>query len=542
VDQRHTSIDGDDAAASAEAVIAALQRVLESSVFAKAEQSRRFLAFVAHETLAGRGDQVNERSIARIALDRPADIDVRDDPSVRVLAGRIRERLARYYQGEGRRDSLRISMPVGQYALVCTGHRPVESVAAPPTMEGPMIAVTRFKSAGRGTAGHRLAAGLSESLVHALTRFPGVRVAGPLASSAMAEGTDAIDIGVRTTAHFALFGRVRELDQLIRVNVQLAETTHGEVVWSEQFDVDAATYGGFAAEDEIVARLAAEVADHHGAALRAPIAPTRLSDEPAGYRAITSYYQFVDSLDRAEGLVAVDELEVAVAAEPSNAFLVGLLASAHSVSVLLRGAAGAPEALIRAEELGRRSLTLDPENPYALGALATVALAEGDHVRCREHVAALVEVAPHHPSFLYRAGLLTAGCGDWDDGIAIITRATRLNPHHPSHFRTMIVIDHLRRDDFAAALAEAQLIRFEGYIWAPLCLAICLKELGMLDEAREEVAALARTAPDFFERPRDFVAAGPAIPAEVVEQLLGHVPDLAALVPGQEPSSRPRQR
>ena len=39
----------ENAAASAEAVVGALQRVLESATFAKAEQSRRFLAYVTHE-------------------------------------------------------------------------------------------------------------------------------------------------------------------------------------------------------------------------------------------------------------------------------------------------------------------------------------------------------------------------------------------------------------------------------------------------------------------------------------------------------------
>ena len=73
----------------------------------------------------------------------------------------------------------------------------------------------------------------------------------------------------------------------------------------------------------------------------------------------------------------------------------------------------------------------------------------------------------------------------------------------------------------------------QGYVWAPLCLAICLKELGMTDAASEEVATLARMVPDFFERPREIISAAPAIPPDVVELLLGHVAELAALVPGE---------
>jgi adenylate cyclase len=522
----------ENADASTASVIAAMQRVLESEVFAKAEQSRRFLAFVAHETLAGRGAQLNERSIARLGLGRSADVDVRDDPSVRVLARRVRERIDRYYSGEGQGDSLRISIPIGSYALKCSSHRPpATAVGVPPAADGPMIAVTRFVSGGRGTVGHIHAAGLSESLVHALTRFPGVRVAGPLTPSTAAVGIDAIDIGVRTSARFVLFGRVRDIEHVIRVNVHLTETTFGEVVWSEQFDVDADTYGGFGAEDEIVARLAAQIADHHGPALRTPVLPTHLSDDPAGYQAINGYYEFVESLDPVRGEVVIADLERAVTAQPHNAFLVGMLASAHSVVVLMRGANGARESVTRAVEFGHAALTLDPSSPFALSALATAELALGDRSACLKHTTALLESAPHHPSFLYRAGLLTAGCGRWDDGIALIRRATRLNPHHPSHFRTMLVIDHIRHNDMAAALAEAQLIRFERYIWAPLCIAICLKEMGMTREASEEVSALVVVAADFFERPRELISAAPAIPDEVVELLLRHVDDLERLRP-----------
>jgi adenylate cyclase len=504
----------------------AVRRVLDSAAFARAEQARRFLAYVAHETLEGRSDGLNERSIARLALGRSVDFDARDDAGVRVLATRVRARLDQYYDTEGRLDPIRLSIPRGQYALAVTAHQPIAAGRAPTSTDGPMIAVTRFVS--DGPQSDVLAAGLSESLVHALTRFPGVRVAGPL-TAGDGMSADAVDTGNRTAARFVLYGSVRLSATTVRANVRVAETTRGEVVWSEQFDADRATFGGFGVEDDIVERLAGAVADYRGVALRSPAGAGHLSDQPAGYLAIAGFYRFLDTLDLAEGLAVLADLEAAALVEPDNAVLLGLVAAAHAIPVLMFGAEGASESFATAQAYAERALLLDPRNPHAHSALATLSLAAGDPDACLAHLDVLLDEVPHHPSFLYQAGLLTAGCGRWDDGIAIIERAIRLNPHHPSHQRVLLVIDRLRRGDVAAALNQAQLVRFDGYIWGPLCLAICLEELGLADEARREVAALEAVAPDFFDRPADHIGAAPAISADILDFLVGHVDDLAAL-------------
>lgn len=514
--------------ATAEAAVDALQRVLESAAFARAEQCRRFLSYVAHETMAGRGEALNERAIGRLALDRPTDLDTRDDPSVRMLARRVRERLDRYYSGEGRKDPVRIAIPIGQYALSFSTHLPAPEPRAEAASDIPMIVVTRFASEGRASATDRLAAGLCESLVHALTRFPGIRVAGPLAAGAWPAGLDAIDAGNRADASFVMYGSVRASMGVVRVHARLLETQRGEVVWSEQLEVAGAAGEPFGAEDELVARLAAAVADHRGAAHRAALPPAR-GEQPSGYAALARYYAFVDGLDPGEGAAALDDLTAAVAQDPSSALLTGALASLHSIAVLMRGRDAAGPSYELAEQFARRSLALDPRLPFGHGALATTALARGDESTCLAHVAEMLEAVPHHPTFLYRAGLLTAGCGRWDDGIAIIERATRLNPHHPSHQRTLLVIDRLRRGDVAAALAHAELISFRGYVWGPLCLAMCLKEIGDHDGARRQVDALLAESPDFFDRAFEILSAAPAISLGTAEFLLGHVRELDAI-------------
>ncbi len=112
--------------------VAALTRVLGSEVFESAGRAREFLTFIVQETLAGRGDRLKGYSIAVQVFERPADFDAQTDPLVRVEAGRLRRRLAEYYQSQGREDAVRIELPRGGYTPVvrspragsCGDHRP----------------------------------------------------------------------------------------------------------------------------------------------------------------------------------------------------------------------------------------------------------------------------------------------------------------------------------------------------------------------------------------------------------------------------------
>jgi hypothetical protein len=88
-----------------------------------------FLRYVVNETLEGRADRIKERTVAVNALERGNDYDSRHDPVVRIVAGKLRQALTRYYAEEGSDSPVRISIPKGQYWPVFSV--PVSSVAEP---------------------------------------------------------------------------------------------------------------------------------------------------------------------------------------------------------------------------------------------------------------------------------------------------------------------------------------------------------------------------------------------------------------------------
>jgi tetratricopeptide (TPR) repeat protein len=100
---------------STESILAQLSRILSSSLFANAEQSRALLKFVVEQTVNERADRLKEYTVGAEALGRGGSFDPRIDTIVRAEASRLRTRLDRYYADEGRADPVEIAMPKGSY-------------------------------------------------------------------------------------------------------------------------------------------------------------------------------------------------------------------------------------------------------------------------------------------------------------------------------------------------------------------------------------------------------------------------------------------
>jgi hypothetical protein len=104
-----------------------LERILASSTFAQSERLSRFLRFAVEETLQGRGDQLKEYFFGVEVFDREEAYDPRTDPIVRVEAGRLRAKLGRYYETEGREDPVLIDLPKGSYVPGFQWRQPPEA-------------------------------------------------------------------------------------------------------------------------------------------------------------------------------------------------------------------------------------------------------------------------------------------------------------------------------------------------------------------------------------------------------------------------------
>ena len=80
-----------------EEVTAALTAILTTDKFAASPQMSAFLKYVVEQTLIGNTRRIKAFTVGIEALGKPASFDPQTDPSVRVLAKRLRSSLDTYY-------------------------------------------------------------------------------------------------------------------------------------------------------------------------------------------------------------------------------------------------------------------------------------------------------------------------------------------------------------------------------------------------------------------------------------------------------------
>ena len=117
-----------------------LERILGDPLFKKSPRLSRFLRVAVETVLADASADLKEYTVGIEVFDRSADYSPSVDPIVRIMAGRLRAKLAEYYVGPGAGDPVLIDVPRGGYVPKFTGRD------SPPS---PSRARTRRESVGR---------------------------------------------------------------------------------------------------------------------------------------------------------------------------------------------------------------------------------------------------------------------------------------------------------------------------------------------------------------------------------------------------------
>jgi hypothetical protein len=95
-----------------------LHRIEKSRLFTSSQVLRAFLLYVGEHAIAGKFDAIKEQQIGNRVFGRKPDYDPAQDNIVRVRARELRQRLTEYFAGEGRDETLVVSIPKGHYIPV----------------------------------------------------------------------------------------------------------------------------------------------------------------------------------------------------------------------------------------------------------------------------------------------------------------------------------------------------------------------------------------------------------------------------------------
>lgn len=346
--------------------------MLASRQFTRSHRLCRFLRFSVEQTLAGKSAQLKEQIIGVEVFDRKPDYDPRIDPIVRVEARRLRAKLKAYYNSPGRGDPIVIGLPKGAYLPFFKTRAAVPPDSAPLAVANgsgkKSIVVLPFANLLAGTDDDYFSDGLTEELIHLLTRLPSLRVVA-WATASQLRGRERDLAGIRQQLHVGtiLRGSVRRTEDRVRVTAQLIDSESGDYLWSETYDRRLENV--FAIQEEMARAIV------H--ALQLKLTAQDCADAPRRAPNMACYNlclqgRFHTNKRTSEGLYkSVERFEEAILADEFCAEAYAGLADAYSLLAdygLMNPAQAVPKARAAAE----RALELDPQSAEANVSLAFV--------------------------------------------------------------------------------------------------------------------------------------------------------------------------
>lgn len=211
---------------------AQLARIGSSPAFANSARLRELLRHTVAESLAGRADSLKESVLGVTVFGRKPGYDSDASSIVRVEFARLRKKLEQYYKTDGANEALRIVFPKGTYAPEFAS---VEQPAAA-TFAGSIV-VLPFTYLGTDPDDECFADGLTDELITALTRVPGLKVVARTSSFKFKGRADDIrGIGSMLQVGTVLEGSVRRQHELLRIHAQLVNVADGCHIWAGKFE------------------------------------------------------------------------------------------------------------------------------------------------------------------------------------------------------------------------------------------------------------------------------------------------------------------
>jgi len=432
------------AASPDQTVLAQLERVLASETFQQADRLKRFLTFIVKEALAGRSGDLKEYVIG-VQVFRKEDVfDPRTDPIVRVQARRLRAKLMRYYNEEGRTDTLTIELPKGGYAPVFHGR---EGQVARRTVGAALasrnsIVVLPFLNHSGDADTDAFCKGVADEVVHRLAQLPGLRV---LKSGDNAEAM------ARTAAALVVGGTVRRSSGRVRVSAHLLDGATGVYLWSELVDGDLSE--AFAVQERVAevvtTKLEPEVGEGPGA-FRVARPGVNLA---AQNLCLQGRYHLNQRTE--EGLTkAVDFFEKALAEDSQSAAAHSGLADAYTL-LAHYGVRGPAEVWAKAASYAASAVMLDDASAEAHTSLAHAkATQDWDWAGAEREFLRAIALNPRYATaHHWYASSCLAPLGRLDEALDAIRTAQALDPVSSIVARDLAVI-HFYRRDFETALEQ----------------------------------------------------------------------------------------
>ena len=339
------------------------------------------------------------------------------------------------------------------------------------------VAVLPFQDISPGCENEHLSNGMTEELITTLSQNKGLRVIARTSVMLYKERLrDVREIGRELGISYILEGSVRRLKDKLRVTAQLVDAGDGSTIWAENYDGRMREIFAF---QEAVARKVTGALDIQLIGKKpgaSPLSPQRV-------KAYELYLQgkflqdapTLPNLDR-----SVQVLERALQFDPEYADALGCLASAF-LWYLDTGLRPDPQYIQKAEETARKALSINPEQPEAMCAIANLTMKQADVEKAFKLYHRVLEVSPNHRDARFWRAVLFLLSSYFEEALVEADLLLSTDPFWPmAHWLHSTV--RLHQGIFDAAIAEYEQVVVEvpsKMVW----LALVYRYSGHMDKA-----------------------------------------------------------
>ncbi|HEX9894965.1 MAG TPA: protein kinase [Gemmatimonadales bacterium] len=337
-------------------------------------------------------------------------------------------------------------LALGLWAVTATTFAARGSAAGSGADAGVRLAILPFENRGAPDDGY-LADGIADEVRGKLTGLPGFRVTARTSTDQYRQTTKSLQqIGRELGVEYLLTATVRwarsgETGGRLQVVPELIAARTGEATWQQRFDADVTDI--FQVQNAIASRVAGALGVALGGDEQDQLAqrPTDnlaawdlylkgralTANDPATLKQRAGYFEQAAALDSTFG-EAWAQLGMAL----SNLYFNGT---------------PDPAIAARAKEAADQALAADPDGAQSHAAMAGFHSAvQKDAARAEEEMLLALRAAPNDPEILTRAASVEQALGRWDDALAKLERARRLDPRSVNTTAALRrVLTYLRR-------------------------------------------------------------------------------------------------
>ncbi len=341
------------------------------------------------------------------------------------------------------------------------------------------VAVLPFTNMSGNPEQDYFADGITEDIITELSRFKNLSVvARNTTFTFKGRSVNVAEVGRQLGADFVLEGSIRLAGERMRATVQLIDAQTGAHVFAEKFDREMADI--FAVQDEIVeaivGRLFFNLQDAAGS-VRGKNPTTSISAYTSWLRALAAWRNGDDPATR-------EHLHEAIRIDPTYApALAGLGATYAYWRFSEPSAATDAERDKQCRQFAARAIAADKNDPSVLATVASCLLMVGKIDDAMRYSDMAISMSPRDMNVLVTRGYIVACAGRHEEGLALVERACKVEPHLPPAFISSLGDCYYLMRRFDAALAAYRTLIDPPYFFR-LSEAACHAQLGRADEAK----------------------------------------------------------